>query len=134
MYQTIAATDKTKFVNKKHQTTKPRKNSTPPPPVPGSSNQKQILAPVRDFVSMEVMEPLDNSIQISPIDKKHSPESTNVIPAFVIPKNVVTKYAFATRVGYVPNNPAKVNQDSFILCPNITEVTVPTEDGQTSTY
>ena len=35
------------------------------------------------------------------------------------PKNVVTKFAFATRVGYIPNNPAKVNQDNFILQPNI---------------
>ena len=80
---------------------------------------------------MEVMEPMDSGCQISPIDKN---ETTNLIPAFFIPKNVVTKYAFATRVGYVPNNPAKVNQDSFILCPNITEMTVPTEDNQTSTY
>ena len=36
-----------------------------------------------------------------------------------IKRNVVTKYAFATRVGYIPNNPEKVNQDSFILHPNI---------------
>jgi len=34
-------------------------------------------------------------------------------------QNVVTKFAFATRVGYVPNNPHKVNQDSFILAPNL---------------
>ena len=26
-----------------------------------------------------------------------------------IKRNVVTKYAFATRVGFVPNNPYKVN-------------------------
>ena len=36
-----------------------------------------------------------------------------------IKRNVVTKYAFATRVGYVPNNPYKVNQDSFVLQPNL---------------
>ena len=35
-----------------------------------------------------------------------------------IKRNVVTKYAFATRVGFVPNNPHKVNQDSFVLHPN----------------
>ena len=35
-----------------------------------------------------------------------------------IKRNVVTKYAFATRVGFVPNNPHKVNQDSFVLSPN----------------
>lgn len=33
--------------------------------------------------------------------------------------NVVTKFAFATRVGYIPNNPYKVNQDAYILSPNI---------------
>jgi serine/threonine protein phosphatase PrpC len=33
-------------------------------------------------------------------------------------KNIVTKYAFATRVGYMPGNPNKQNQDSFILHPN----------------
>lgn len=33
--------------------------------------------------------------------------------------NIVTKFAFATRVGHAPNNPNKVNQDSFILAPNI---------------
>jgi serine/threonine protein phosphatase PrpC len=31
----------------------------------------------------------------------------------------VTKFAFATRMGYIPNNPFKQNQDSFILAPNI---------------
>ena len=35
------------------------------------------------------------------------------------PKNVVKKFAFATRIGYQPNNPDKVNQDSFILAPNV---------------
>jgi serine/threonine protein phosphatase PrpC len=34
-------------------------------------------------------------------------------------KNVVTKFAFATRVGFIPNNPYKQNQDSFILAPNL---------------
>jgi hypothetical protein len=33
--------------------------------------------------------------------------------------NIVTKFAFATRVGYIPNNPYKVNQDAYILAPNI---------------
>jgi len=33
--------------------------------------------------------------------------------------NIVTKFAFATRVGHMPNNPFKVNQDAFILAPNI---------------
>lgn len=37
----------------------------------------------------------------------------------LIERNVITKYAFATRVGFIPNNPNKVNQDSFILTPNL---------------
>jgi serine/threonine protein phosphatase PrpC len=37
----------------------------------------------------------------------------------LIERNVITKYAFATRVGFIPNNPGKVNQDSFILSPNL---------------
>lgn len=44
-------------------------------------------------------------------------------PAVIVPqlieRNVITKYAFATRVGFIPNNPNKVNQDSFILSPNL---------------
>jgi serine/threonine protein phosphatase PrpC len=32
-------------------------------------------------------------------------------------KNVVTKYAFATRVGFIPQTPGKVNQDAYILAP-----------------
>ena len=34
-------------------------------------------------------------------------------------KNCVRKFAFATRVGYHPHNPNKVNQDQYILAPNI---------------
>lgn len=33
--------------------------------------------------------------------------------------NIVTKFAFATRVGFIPNNPYKENQDNFILNPNL---------------
>lgn len=33
--------------------------------------------------------------------------------------NIVTKFAFATRVGYIPNNPYKENQDNFLLNPNL---------------
>ena len=34
-------------------------------------------------------------------------------------KNCVRKFAFATRVGFHPHNPGKVNQDAYILAPNI---------------
>ena len=36
-------------------------------------------------------------------------------------KNVVKKFAFATRVGFEPGNSDKVNQDAFILAPNVQE-------------
>jgi len=36
--------------------------------------------------------------------------------------NIVTKFAFATRVGHSPSNPNKVSQDSFILAPNILSI------------
>lgn len=45
--------------------------------------------------------------------------SSDITPKYDIERNVVTKFAFATRVGYMPNNPKKVNQDAFILAPNI---------------
>jgi hypothetical protein len=34
-------------------------------------------------------------------------------------KNCVRKFAFATRVGYHPHNPNKVNQDQYVLAPNV---------------
>jgi len=43
-----------------------------------------------------------------------------------IQRNVITKYAFATRVGYIPNNTSKVNQDSYILTPTV--------EGPTANY
>jgi hypothetical protein len=45
--------------------------------------------------------------------------SEEVMKPQLIERNVITKYAFATRVGFIPNNPNKVNQDSFILSPNL---------------
>lgn len=52
------------------------------------------------------------NIQVPPEDEK---ESENVNEDV----NIVTKFAFATRVGYIPNNPYKVNQDAYILSPNL---------------
>jgi hypothetical protein len=45
-----------------------------------------------------------------PTDFEES-KTTTIEPSkrVIIQKNVVTKYAFATRVGYMPHNPAKVN-------------------------
>lgn len=52
------------------------------------------------------------NIQASDPETKDSPSINEDI-------NIVTKFAFATRVGYIPNNPYKVNQDAYILSPNI---------------
>ena len=41
-----------------------------------------------------------------------------------IRRNVITKYAFATRVGFIPNSSSKVNQDNYILSPCIQGSTV----------
>jgi len=35
--------------------------------------------------------------------------------------NCVSKFAFATKTGYQPNNPDKVNQDSFLALPHLAE-------------
>jgi serine/threonine protein phosphatase PrpC len=35
--------------------------------------------------------------------------------------NCVTKFAFATKTGYSPKNPNKVNQDSFLVLPHLGE-------------
>lgn len=35
---------------------------------------------------------------------------------------MITKFAFATTVGFIPGNPYKQNQDSFILAPNLSQV------------
>lgn len=33
--------------------------------------------------------------------------------------NCITKFAYATSVGFQPGNPKKVNQDSYVLQPNM---------------
>jgi serine/threonine protein phosphatase PrpC len=35
--------------------------------------------------------------------------------------NCVSKFAFATKTGYQPSNPGKVNQDSFLALPHLAE-------------
>lgn len=44
------------------------------------------------------------------------------IKPIYVARNIITKYAFATRVGYIPGNPSKVNQDSIILCPSFEQL------------
>ena len=61
--------------------------------------------------SVEDDKPANNQVPSDP-EKDSSPEVNE-------DKNIVTKFAFATRVGYIPNNPYKVNQDAYILNPNI---------------
>lgn len=35
--------------------------------------------------------------------------------------NCVTKFSFATKTGFSPKNPAKVNQDSYLVLPHLGE-------------
>ena len=54
-----------------------------------------------------------------PANNQVPPESEKEGPVVNDDVNIVTKFAFATRVGYIPNNPYKVNQDAYILSPNL---------------
>lgn len=54
-----------------------------------------------------------------PANNQVAQESDKEVHAAKEDVNVVTKFAFATRVGYIPNNPYKVNQDAYILSPNL---------------
>lgn len=66
---------------------------------------------------------LNQSVDKADSEKTTKRESGNaeVPPQLDIKEdvNIVTKFAFATRVGYIPNNPYKENQDNFILNPNL---------------
>lgn len=52
-----------------------------------------------------------------------NPSGTSVQPRQTSKKfdNCVTKFAFATKTGYSPKNPNKVNQDSFLVLPHLGE-------------
>jgi hypothetical protein len=64
---------------------------------------------------------LNSKFQSAPSTPTKHPSSQQMVEVKpqLIERNVITKYAFATRVGFIPNNPNKVNQDSFILSPNL---------------
>ena len=51
---------------------------------------------------------------LNPYEGQATPEDT-----FDLEKNRISKFAFATRGGFQPQNPRKVNQDAFILAPHI---------------
>ena len=53
---------------------------------------------------------------MSPVQAPVAASSTQPRPEG---KNCIRKFAFATRVGFHPNNPGKVNQDAYILQPNL---------------
>jgi len=54
-----------------------------------------------------------------PVQRPTSPNTAHL--THIKQKNVVKKFAFATRVGFESGNPEKVNQDAFILAPNLQE-------------
>jgi serine/threonine protein phosphatase PrpC len=55
----------------------------------------------------------------SPVLQNPSKDKAKQKPTYKEGKNCVRKFAFATRVGYHPHNPNKVNQDQYILAPNV---------------
>lgn len=48
----------------------------------------------------------------------NQPQQTNAAAKF---DNCVSKFAFATKTGFQPSNPNKVNQDSFLALPHLAE-------------
>ena len=58
-------------------------------------------------------------LKMSKTSARDSPVMTKETKTRPEGKNCVRKFAFATRVGYHPNNPSKANQDSYILQPNL---------------
>ncbi len=48
-------------------------------------------------------------VPVRPGASKSNQRPPPAVPHLMGPKNVVTKFAFATRVGYIPNNPYKTN-------------------------
>jgi len=74
-----------------------------------NSNKIQLASKFQSAPSTPTKIP--SKIKVATIEEDFKPQ--------LIERNVITKYAFATRVGFIPNNPNKVNQDSFILSPNL---------------
>ena len=71
--------------------------------------------------SKVVKQPTPYSQLPSSIRTNAKPEITVTSPNPIKPKNIVKKFAFATRVGFRPFQPNKENQDAFVLGPNVQE-------------
>ena len=85
----------------------------------GRPSQRQSRADSRDTDSRSHKEDIKSAINNEKPANKQA--SSNPVKEDISKEdiNILTKFAFATRVGYIPNNPYKVNQDAYILSPNI---------------
>lgn len=85
-----------------------QQNSLKPNETPNNDASKNSKHNVRASISKEVSTTQNQStVQPRQTNKKFD--------------NCVTKFAFATKTGYSPKNPNKVNQDSFLVLPHLGE-------------
>lgn len=85
----------------------------------GRPSHRASRAESRDTSSRSHKEDTKASADNDKPANNQAPAETNKDEVSKEDTNIVTKFAFATRVGYIPNNPYKVNQDAYILSPNI---------------
>lgn len=85
----------------------------------GRPSQRQSRADSRDTDSRSHKEDSKSAINNDKPANNQAPSDPAKEEGSKEDMNIVTKFAFATRVGYIPNNPYKVNQDAYILSPNI---------------
>ena len=132
--ETIHQLSKDAGINPEVQVKIERKKPTTSATMPSSpkiEQQKQkmyvdlssIEKPINKNLSQPYRPPSDLEKPNSEQRKSDLKDYENYLKVFYrrryIKKNVITKYAFATRVGYIPSNAGKVNQDSYILVPGI---------------
>ncbi len=85
----------------------------------GRPSQRASRAESRDTSSRSQKEEIKAGLDHDKPANNQAPAENSKDEASKEDTNIVTKFAFATRVGYIPNNPYKVNQDAYILSPNI---------------
>ena len=66
-------------------------------------------------------QPLRASISREVTTGKEIPQPGNAPTAAKKFDNCVTKFSFATKTGFSPKNPNKVNQDSYLVMPHLGE-------------
>ena len=93
----------------RNSTLKQENSQTIPAQKSGKNSSLNASHNVRASISKEVSTSQQNNSTVQPrqASKKFD--------------NCVTKFAFATKTGYSPKNPNKVNQDSFLVLPHLGE-------------